>query len=128
MSLDLAEAIHDDLAANTDILTYLAATNIYWLEAPEGSTADRIVFKIITDLPIYDSDDRWQRWRFYILCIDRFDCQALAEILFNHLHRKNTAFDDFKIDYVSGIDKSDPEYIADMEAWQVVQDYMIYYH
>ena len=124
----LAEAIYNDLAVHDGILGYIAAADIYWMAAPEGAGADRIVFKMVSDPALYDSDDKWQRWRFYVTHTDPHQCLRLATVLFEHLHRKDDTFDTFKIDYVSNNENNDPEYVEDLKAYQIIQDYMIYYH
>lgn len=124
----LAAEILADLIVQSSILAYVGNTDVHWSDAPEGSGANRIVFKRISDVPLYDSDDRYQRWRFYIQHTDKYNCERLAEALYNHLHRKDDDFDGTAIDYCACVQNNDPEWLDTLNVYEVIQDYMINYH
>lgn len=124
----LAEAIYDDLTTHVGILEIITASDIYWIEPKEKSSVNRIIYKRISDVPVYDSDDRQQRWRFYVQHADKHECERLAEVLYNYLHRKDDTFDIVEIDYVSCVQNNDPVFIQELNAFEVIQDYLINFH
>lgn len=126
--IGLAEAIYDELSANAAILAYVTATDIHWGEAPMNASVNRIVFRRVADPPIYDSDDRFQLWRFWIHYENRHDCERLAEVLYNQIHRKDDDFSGTDIDYVACVMNLDPVFVSELNAYEVIQDYTIYHH
>jgi hypothetical protein len=125
--MSTAEKIYDDLSVHPGILGYITAADIHWVTAPQGTKGARIVYKMISDVPIYDSDDKWQRWRFYISHPDWYKCRELADVLKDHLNRKNDGLGTMKVSYVGNLADEDPVFNEDSRLWEIMQDYSIAY-
>jgi hypothetical protein len=127
--LTIEDAIYTFLVATSEITDEVAIESICWNEADQDVENPKIVFKNISKPNISDSDDQWQRWRFFITAVDKRDCLRIARVLFNQMHRKDDQLDDdFQVDFINNVSNSDPEYNETSQVWEILQDYRITYH
>jgi hypothetical protein len=109
------------------LLEKVPAASIGWIDVPVEVTGPKIQFKCVSDPILYQSDDRWQRWRFYIIHADKEECAATAIILKGILHRCYGLFSSTYIDYIALIDEF-PIELRDDQNYEIYQDYRILYH
>lgn len=129
MTID--EAIYNHLIAEPLILSEVAATNINWIEADQTTDYPQIVYKNISAPNMYDSNDQWQRWRFFILDKNKVKCKDIAKLIRDRLNRfrgsAHGPFGGVAVDYISLIEEMKIEY-RDDKIFEAIQDYRICYH
>lgn len=83
-------AVKDDIytfiSSISAITNIVPATQIGWIDCDGVVPYPRIVFKNISDPPLYQCDDRWQRWRFYCLSESKEECRQIGDALYDALH------------------------------------------
>ena len=121
-------AIKDDiysfLSSQSSITNLVPATQHGWIDCDEETNYPRIVFKMISDPPLYECNDRWQRWRFYALSDSKTECSNIGDALYNALHGLQ---DDMGSTYVNVfmIDRSEVERME--STYELYLDFRIIY-
>jgi len=127
----LDEAIWTHLSAVAAITAVIPATNIQWSEAAQETTANRIVYRMISAPPQYDSDDEWQRWEVVIIHSNKWTCRQVANLVSDNLHRfkgdNEGQFGGMDIDYIAKISDRDPVLLED-DTYEIIQEYRFIFH
>lgn len=121
-----AENIYNYLK-DVDAIHAIVSDRIYWIDGDQGTTYPQISFKKISSPQKYETPDQWQRWRFYILCEDKFECNTLADLLTTHLNGIYGLLDVQYFDYISKIDEGIIK-LRDDEIYEMYIDFRIVYH
>lgn len=125
-------AIDNDIKTHLDSIAVLTAiipaASIYWASSPQEDDYPRLVYRRISDPTLYDSDDRWQRWRFFIYHGDKGKCEEVEQILHDYLNRKDDSIGTLDVDYVQCLERSDPEFDNDLRVYWSFIDFRIIYH
>jgi hypothetical protein len=83
-------AIKDDiytfLSAQSAVTALVPVGQMGWIDCDEETSYPRIVYKMISDPPLYQANDRWQRWRFYALSDSKDECRQIGDALYDALH------------------------------------------
>lgn len=124
-------AIKDDIytfiSSQAAITALVAATNIGWVDCDEETDYPRIVYYMVSDPPLYEANDRWQRWRFFAYSDLKDECLDIVDVLDSTLHQlQNTTMGDTYIDFVSRIDRS--EVVRQELIYEAYIDFRIIYH
>jgi hypothetical protein len=84
----IEERLYNYLVAQPEILARANRDSIAWCDV-ENKNAEypRLTFKSLSKPPLYQSDDQYQRMRFWVVGPDKFDVQALLDLLKAKLHR-----------------------------------------
>ena len=117
------EKIYNYLRANLD----LPARQIGWGDEPTGTAYPRVTFKKMSDPPLYQSTDTWQRWRFYVAHEDKFECKAIVELIVLALHGFYGLIEDFYFDFISKIDEG-PIELREDNIYEIYVDFRVKYH
>ena len=97
------------------------------VDCTEDTDYPRIVFQMISDPPLYESDDRWQRWRFFVYSDLKNECLNIGDALISALHRlKDATMGDTLMDYVFKID--DSEVTRNENIYEKYIDFRFIYH
>lgn len=123
----IEENIYNYLISFSSLTSRVNPDSIGWIDVPEEYSYPKIKFVVISKPTMYQSDDQWQRWRFYIIAVDKFECQALADILTDILNRLYGLVDGTYIDYVAKIDES-PIELRDDSLYEMSIDFRVLYH
>ena len=117
-----------------NIIAYLTGEldfidDVFWMEQTKGETSlPHIVFKQISDPALYQSNDKWQRWRFYITGTTPLSVQELEMDLYDKLNGLSGDMEGKTLDFVqkigddSSIEKREDGY------YQMYVDYRFIYH
>lgn len=101
--------------------------NIYFVEKPEEAEYPCITFKCISSPGLYQTDDKWERWRFYVIAPDQWEVQSITGELITTLDRLYGDMSGKEIDYIAKIDESSIDKRDDNNFEQYV-DFRILYH
>lgn len=125
------EAIYNHLITEPLIIVEVAAKNINWIEGSQSTTYPQITYINISSPNMYDSNDQWQRWRFFIVAKDRVRCRDIAKLVKERLNRFKGAdeglFGGMAVDYVEIIEDMKIEYRDDSK-FEAIQDYRFCFH
>lgn len=97
--------IYTYLITITDLTDIVPATQIGWVDVDENTDFPRIVFKMVSSPPLYQSDDQWQRWRFFCYSDSKDECEDIGEILIENLNRLQGTMGGKRMSYVAKLDE-----------------------
>jgi len=117
--------IYTFISAQSAITSLVNVDNICWVDGDEDTTYPRIVYKMISDPPLYESGDRWQRWRFYVFSDLKTECLTIGDALYNALHRLQDEMGDTFYN-VFMLDRTEVERQENM--YECYLDFRIIYH
>ena len=103
--MSIKDDIYNFLQLQSGITDIVPASQIGWVDCDEQTSYPRIVYKLISDPPIYQCNDRWQRWRFYCVSDSIEECENIGNALYTALHRLQDTMGDTYVN-VYLIDKS----------------------
>lgn len=118
----IQQYIYDFLTAESGMID-----NIYYVEKPENAEYPCIVFKCISSPGLYQTDDKWERWRFYIIGPDQWEVQSISGVLIESLNRLYGDMSGREIDYIAKLDESSIEKREDNN-YEMYVDFRILYH
>jgi len=122
-------AIKDDIytfiSSISSITNIVPSTQIGWIDCDETTPYPRIVYQKISDPPLYQANDRWQRWRFYCLSDSKDECRRIGDALYDALHRLQDDMGDTFVN-VFLIDQSEPT--REENIYEKYLDFRIIYH
>ena len=98
-----------------------------WIDLPEKSKYPRVTFKAISKPTLYQSTDRWERWRFYIVAANKKTCADIADVLDDLLNNLYGDVDSQAIDYIARIDEGQMERREDGK-YEMYVDFRVLYH
>ena len=108
-------------------LTDIIGTRLYYVECHETPEYPMIVYKEFSRPTSYQTDDQWQRWRFYILAEDPHVCEDINSILKSNLNRAYGTFGIEEVDYIAHM--NDLEIVfRDDEVYELISDYRVIFH
>jgi hypothetical protein len=119
------ENIFNYLTGKSDLTLYIGK-RLGWIVL-EAKQYPQVTYKRIDAPGQLDYDDEWQRWRFYVMSNDKFECQTISDIIQGHLHRAYGLIDGRYFDCIVKIDQSPPEKRAD-NIFEQYTDYRVCYH
>lgn len=125
--MSIKDTIYTILTNDSDLIALVPATSIGWIDVDENKDYPRIVFKLISAPPLYQSNDQWQRWRFYCYSHLKVECEDIGEALKDLLHGyKGNLVGAQYIDFISKIDEVE---VTRQEAvYEKYIDFRISYH
>lgn len=85
--MSIKDDIYSFLQTQSGVISLVPASQIGYVDCDETTPYPRIVYKMISDPPLYQSKDRWQRWRFFCFSDDKTECLNIGDSLFTALHR-----------------------------------------
>lgn len=101
--------------------------NIRWGDELELTQYPGVVFKRISSPGFDQTDDKWERWRFYIIGRDPWELDALSGTLITLLNRLYGDVEGKYIDFVQLIDVSSIEK-RDDNLFSLYVDFRFLYH
>lgn len=101
--------------------------NILWGDELELESYPGIVFKRISSPGFNQTDDKWERWRFYIIGSDQWEVDSISGTLILTLNRMYGDMEGLYIDFVQLIDVSSIEK-RDDEMFSLYVDFRFLYH
>jgi hypothetical protein len=125
MTINEASAIYDYL--NSDVNFSSRVNTFGFLDVPEGSPVPRVSYKVISSPTFWETDDQWQRWRFFVVAEDKFDCLEIADIIEGLLNRAYGTIGGIYFDFISRLDASEVEQ-RDDELYELYIDYRVKWH
>jgi hypothetical protein len=99
--------IYAYLITISDLIAIVPAGQIGWVDVDENTDFPRIVFRMISSPPLYQSDDQWQRWRFFCRSDSKVECENIGEILIENLNRLQGDMGGKRMSYVAKIDENE---------------------
>jgi len=121
------ENIHNYLASFADLTQQVDSENIAWVDVPQERTYPRIKYVVLSKPVFHQTDDQWQRWRFYIVGNDKYDVDLIARILKQKLNRVYGDVGGAEFDLIVMLDESEM-ILRDDNIYEVYQDYRVLYH
>lgn len=124
---------------STDIYTYLHAYSAFnalvsrceWGPMPVTAVDNtRVTYAMLSDVRIYDSNQRAQRWRFWI-CVPQTATSpkaaalAIGNKLLDLLHEVQGSFGSTYIVWSENVSNQDPQFDENSASWMIIQDYII---
>lgn len=114
------------LKSDSDLLNLVPASQMGHIDVDEDTDYPRIVYKRISAPPLYQSNDQWTRWRFYMFSESKVELENISIELTSLLHRLYGTFGSQYIDYVTIID--DVEITKGETVYEKYTDFRIIYH
>ena len=124
---------------STDIYTYLHAYSAFnalvsrceWGPMPVTAVdKTRVTYTMLSDVRVYDSHQRAQRWRFWI-CVPQTATNpkaaalAIGNELLDLLHEIQGSFGSTYIVWSENVSNQDPQFDENTASWMIIQDYII---
>jgi hypothetical protein len=100
---------------------------VYFVQKPEEAVYPCIVFKCISSPGLYQTEDKWERWRFYIIGPDEWEVQSISGTLIDSLNRLYGDMAGRDIDFIQKLDESSIEKRED-NTFEMYVDFRILYH
>ena len=122
-----------------DIYTYLHAYSAFnalvsrceWGPMPVTAVdSTRVTYSMLSDVRVYESHARAQRWRFWI-CVPAATANGktaaltIGNKLLDLLHEVQGTFGSTYILWSENVSNHDPEFDENSASWMVIQDYII---
>lgn len=100
---------------------------IGFVDVEESTTYPQIVFNCISDPQLYQTNDKWQRWRFFIFAKDKFVLREIKSELCTALNGLYDLMDTKYIDYITKLDDT-LIVLRDDKIYETYVDFRILYH
>lgn len=127
MTISREESIYDYLTSFSDILAQVDSENIAWVDVPEERTYPRIKYVIMTQPTLFQTDDQWQRWRFYVIGADKIQVKLITDILNQKLNRAYGDIGGLEYDLIVELDRSEMLKRED-RMYETYSDFRVLYH
>lgn len=122
--MNLDKAIYNHLRGITELTTEIPEESLHWIDADTDAPFPMIVYKCVTDPPLYGSDRKWQRWQFSVIHKDKWKAEEIGNILKINLNNLRGNMGGLSVSNISIAANQDPVKRAD-GLYQKDQDYRI---
>jgi len=122
----LKDDIYTFLSENTSITSLVPVGQIGWIDVDEQAEYPRIIYQMVSAPPLYESDDQWQRWRFYCFSNLKTECKEIADALIALLRGLQDTIGETYVDLIEKIDESEVTRLENI--YEKYIDFRIIYH
>lgn len=123
----IEEDIYNFLISDTEFTSLVDSDSLGYISVENSASYPKVTFNIISRPRIVYGSDEWQRWRFFIVSDNRFECREIADVLTDMFNGSYGTFGSSTIDYIQKLD----EYIVELDdrgLYQLSIDFRIKYH
>ena len=85
--MTVKDDIFSYISTVTGITDIVPVNQIGWIDTDENTPYPKIVYKMISAPPLYQANDEWQRWRFWIFSDSKVEALNIGTELRTALHR-----------------------------------------
>jgi len=79
--------IYSFMQTQSGITDIVPVGQVGWIDCDTDTPYPRIIYKKISSPPLYQSNDEWQRWRFWVFSDDKTEVLAIGDELRTAFHR-----------------------------------------
>jgi hypothetical protein len=123
----IQDNIYTFLSGTAALTALVPADQIGWSDVLNTEAYPKITYTCVSNPQAYPEADQWQRWRFYVVAIDKFEARAIADVLDTTLNRAYGDVGGVTVEFMAKIDES-PVELRDDGNYELSLDYRIIYH
>ena len=117
----IGENIYNYLVSLSDLLQLINKRSIGYVDVAQDRGYPKLTFNLISAPILYQSDDQWQRWRFWIFAKDQFIVEDIANVLRTNFQRLQGDMGGQDMLYVTKIDET--ETVRSEETYEKTLDF-----
>jgi hypothetical protein len=117
----------EDSNEKSTLIDYVDPASIGYVDVNVNAEYPRVTYNIISNPELYQTSDKWQRWRFYVSAQDKFLCKEIGDTLTEKLNNCYGLIDGVYFDYIVKLDES-PITKSDDQIYEMYIDFRVLYH